>query len=519
LPAPEERYNIELYCFSEDESIYFYEKLGVIFMSRIDQGKEWVVVPPESVGIPSQAVLDFIDDLEFSGLCMHGFIMVKDGKAFAEGYYAPFHADFPHRMFSISKSFTSVAIGLLQEEGKLSVNDRICDYFPDKLPAGGVHPYIAKTTIRDMLRMASPHKSTTYKLMECDDWVKTFFHVEPVRYPGTSFLYDTSASHVLAALVERLSGMSLLDYLKIKVFDKLGCTGEFRWLTDPTGVCQGGSGLICTLRDVTKFALMCMNDGVYNGQQIVPKEYIREATSKQIETCLNYGIEEQQGYGYQFWRCRNNGFAMYGMGGQLAICLPDYDFILATIADNQGIPNGIQGIYAAFWKHVFPYLNRNSKPVPADENASEKLKERLSGLEVKPVRGSGTSPVAGDINGKRYLLAPNQMGITECRLEFTGTDEGVFRYVNETGVHSIPFGIGHMIQHEFPDIDLLSISSAAWAGENTLHIRSYIIDELPGSVNMTLTFINNTVTISMKKIAENELERYEGFASGEWESV
>ena len=142
--------------------------------------------------------------------------------------------------------------------------------------------------------MASPHKLTTYKQMKCDDWVKTFFHVEPVRYPGTSFVYDTSASHVLAALVEKLSGMSILEYLKVKVLDKLGCSGEFGWLTDPMGVSQGGSGLICTLRDMTNFAIMCMNGGVYNGLQLVPKEYITEATAKQIDTSLQYSIEEQQ---------------------------------------------------------------------------------------------------------------------------------------------------------------------------------------------------------------------------------
>lgn len=487
-------------------------------MGRNVREENWVVVSPESVGIPSQAVLNFINELDYAELCMHGFIMIKDGKVFSEGYYAPFHADFPHRMFSISKSYTSIAIGLLQQEGKLSIEDKICDYFPDKLPAGGVHPYIAETTIRDMLRMASPHKSTTYKLMKCDDWVKTFFHVEPVRYSGTSFVYDTSASHVLSALVERLSGMSLLQYLKIKVFDKLGCSGEFRWLTDPMGVCQGGSGLICNLRDMTRFAVMCMNDGVYNGQQIVPKEYIREATARQISTCLQYGIEEQQGYGYQFWRCRNNGFAMYGMGGQLAICLPDYNFILTTIADNQGIPNGVQGIYSALWNNILPHLKENKSATEVDQVSSEKLKDRLSKLEVKPVKGSGTSPVVNEINGKVYVLAQNPMGISKCRLEFSKDNEGTLYYTNETGSHQISFGVGHVKQQIFPDINLFSISSAAWVDEKTLHLRSYIIEELPGNVNMTITFINNAITISMKKIAEDALHEYEGFASGELEA-
>ena len=162
-------------------------------------------VKPEDVLIPSKAVTSFIKDLGRNGFCMHGFMMIKDGKVFTEGYYKPFTVDTPHRMYSVGKSFTSIAIGLLQEEGKLSIHDKICDYFPDKLPKEGVHPYIAKTTIRDMLKMATPHNYTTYKQVKDDDWVRTFFTVEPVRYPGTSFAYDTSSTHVLSALVERLS--------------------------------------------------------------------------------------------------------------------------------------------------------------------------------------------------------------------------------------------------------------------------------------------------------------------------
>lgn len=479
--------------------------------------KNWKVVSPESVGIPSRAVLNFIEELEHENLCMHGFAMVKDGMVFAEGYYAPFHADFPHRMFSVSKSFTSLAIGLLQQEGKLSINDSICDYFPDLLPADGVHPYIGQTTVRDMLRMATPHKSTTYKQVNWDDWVKSFFHVEPVRFPGTSFLYDTSASHVLSALVERLSGLSLLDYLRMKVFDELHCSNHFRWLTCPKGICQGGSGLICTLRDLVKVAYSCMNHGRFGGKQIIPAEYIQQATAKQIDTSLQPSIEEQQGYGYQFWRCRNNGFAMYGMGGQLAVCLPEHDFMLVTTADTQGNPYGIQGIYEALWHQILPYLKgRSQGTISVEPLIVDKLKDKIAHLKVQVETGAMQSNTASSIHSRKYCLSQNPMGITECRVKFLD-GSGVLNYRNENGDHEIAFGLGRMIQQKFPEINLTCISSAAWVEENKLHLRSYIIEELPGSVNMTITFKQNTITLVMKKIAENQLEQYEGFASGVWE--
>ncbi|MBP7175464.1 MAG: beta-lactamase family protein [Thermoclostridium sp.] len=486
-----------------------------------DDIRNWEVAYPEAAGIPSRAVLGFLDELEQKGLCMHGFAILKDGRILSEGYYAPFHANFAHRMFSASKSFTSAAIGLLQEEGKLSLNDRICIYFPDKLPKTGVHPYLLQTTIRDMLRMASPHKATTYKLMECDDWVKTFFHVEPVRYPGTSFVYDTSATHVLAALVERLSGMSLLEYLKIKVFNKLDCSRYISWLKCPMGICQGGSGLICTLRDLAKFAYVCMHEGVFNTDQLLPREYICQAVSRQIDTGLQPGIEEQQGYGYQFWRCRNNGFALCGMGGQLAICLPEHDFMLAATADNQANPCGIQGIYEALWHQIFPYLKgKNQAEINRDEAYATELEKRISSLTVQPEQGSFHSDTAERVHGKKYIMAPNAMGITECMLKFTNEQTGVFRYANEKGAYRISFGLGQMQQQAFPQFKLQCITSAAWVEENKLRLRSYIIEQEPGSVHMTITFMGDTITIAMKRTIGNLLDTYEGFASGvaEYES-
>ncbi|WOO38718.1 serine hydrolase [Anaerocolumna sp. AGMB13020] len=474
------------------------------------------IATPESVGIPSKAVLGFIDELKKEGLCIHGFSMMKSGKVFTEGYYAPFHVDFEHRVYSVTKSFTSLAIGLLQEEGKLSLSDPICDYFPDKLPEGEVHPYLAMTTIRDMLLMATPHRYTTFKQLEIDDWVKTFFVVEPNRYPGKCFCYDTSSSHVLAALVERLSGKAMLDYLKEKLLIPLGCSKGIKILKDPVGVSQGGSGLLCTVRDLTKVAYTCMNKGVYQGVQLLPADYLKEATSFQISTCLQPVIEEQQGYGYQFWRCRNNGFALYGIGGQLAICLPEYDFMLVTVADTLSVPNGVQGIYEALWHQILPYLkDREQMPLTEDALHNDKLLKTLRTLKVSTVEGLSTCAIVPDINGSIYELGDNPMLLSSCCFKLqNGEKEGSFLYTNPTGTHQLEFGFGSMKQQKFPDTEYDCISSAAWVTENTLQIRTSIIDECFSSVNMSFTFEDNTITIAMKKGIEPFLALYDGFASG-----
>lgn len=318
-------------------------------------------IKPEEISIPSEVIVNFIKNLEKNNVNIHSFIMLYEDKIFAEGYYKGFNVDTKHRMYSVGKSFTSIAIGLLQNEGKIKITDNICDYFTDKLPKEGVHPYIKQTTIKNMLMMETPHKSTTYKRYNSDDWVKSFFDVDPSYAPGTIFSYDTSSTHVLSALVERVSNKSLIDYLREKILDYLNFSIESEFLKDPMGVSQGGSGLICSISDLAKVAYLCTNNGVYKGRQLIPLDYLKEATSKQTDTSMQLVVDEKQGYGYQFWKSRNNGFAMYGIGGQIAICMPQYKITFITTADTLDDKNGVKNIYEAFWNEIYPYIEKDIK--------------------------------------------------------------------------------------------------------------------------------------------------------------
>ena len=169
---------------------------------------------PESVRIPSNRIIHCIDRIERSQVPLHSFLLLRGDRLITECYFSPCQKGDLHRMFSITKSLTGIAIGLLAEEGKLSVDDPIISYFPDKVPAD-VHPLIAKMTIRDLLMMRSCHDKTTYKFDMTKDWVESFFTTTPSHPAGTIFHYDTSAAHTLCALTERLSGMDMLDYLNV----------------------------------------------------------------------------------------------------------------------------------------------------------------------------------------------------------------------------------------------------------------------------------------------------------------
>lgn len=468
---------------------------------------------PEEVGISSENILKFIKVLENNGIPMHSLLMIRYGKLITETYYAPYKEETLHRMFSVTKSFTSIAIGLLAEEGKLSLEDKIIDHFSEMLPESGVHPYIAEMTIKDMLKMATAHENTTYKLNLKEDWVKSFFSTMPSHHPGTIFSYDTSSSHTLAALVEKLSGMKMLDYLRGKVLDELEFSKDAYIISDPNGVSMGGSGLMATTMDLAKVAWLVMHDGRSEGKQLIPEWYIKEATKKQIDTFLKGGsIEEKQGYGYQFWRIRNDGFALFGMGGQLAICLPKEDLLIVTTADTQGLAGGVQAIYDIFWREIYETLS--DKPLAKDSEAFEALQAALKENHIKAVIGEQTSSFVNKINGHSYKFDDNPMNLKTIQIELK-EDSGILYYENESGIQELTFGLGKQIESKFGHYNMDCVTSAAWVLEKTLFIKSHIIDESIGSIQIQVHFIDDTdVVVYMKKVEETFFQEFSGFANG-----
>ncbi len=344
---------------------------------------------PEERGISASCITDALKEIDQKGIFMHSFLLWKDESLVAEGYYAPVKCNDLHRMFSVTKSFVSIAIGLLQEEKLLSLEDPIINFFPEYVPdPANVHPWLAATTIRNMLSMRSCHASTTYdKFSSKTDWVKSFFTVPPTHKPGTIFHYDTSATHTLCALVEKLSGMTMLDYLRGKVLDEIGFSKEAYCLKDGFGVSMGGSGLMATSRDLMLFALLILKQGKLNGKQYVPADYIREATSFQTATCVTGPVpSESMGYGLQFWIGEHNSIICYGMGGQLVILLPKHNTIIVTTADTQGRQGGNQVIYDAIWRHILPELEKKLAPWTPDKTSRCEFEQFMHGLAIQPLQ-------------------------------------------------------------------------------------------------------------------------------------
>ena len=216
---------------------------------------------PEAQGIPSKALERFVDKLKEQKIPVHSILMARHGHMVMEAYYQPYDKEKLHRMFSETKSFTSLGIGLLVSDGVIRLEDKICQYFPEYLP-GKVHPWLEEMTIKDMLRMETCHSMTTYeKTSTTENWVRSFFQTVPTHRPGQIFTYDTSASHTLCALVEKLTGQKLLDFLKDRILRQIGFSEESYIMEDPFGVSMGGAGLMAKPTDMLKVGLMLLNGG------------------------------------------------------------------------------------------------------------------------------------------------------------------------------------------------------------------------------------------------------------------
>lgn len=308
----------------------------------------------EQAGLSEKTMDEFLRLLEERNAGMDSVLLLHDGRLCFERYWKPYDKNTNHRMYSVGKSFTAIAVGLLIGDGKLGLEDYICDYFPEKLPEK-VNPFIREMQVKHLLTMSTAHKSTTYKKYE-GDWVESFFHVEPDYRPGTIFSYDTSATHVLCALVQKLAGKDMQTFLKERILDEIGYSSS-EWLTDDAGVVRGGDGLYCTSRDLAAVAQLCMDGGVYRGKQLIPSDYLKEMLSVQISTKHKAAYEEQFGYGYQVWGNREpGGFTFYGMGGQLAVCFPKKKFMLVTTGNMTERGKDIRFIYESFYETIYPEL-------------------------------------------------------------------------------------------------------------------------------------------------------------------
>ncbi len=482
-------------------------------------------ITPEEAGISSDKVAEYISRLERRGAATHSLLMMKGDKIFAEYYWAPFNKDFKHRMYSQTKSYVAVAIGLLEEEGKLKLDDRMSDYFPEKID-GELHEYLRDQTIRDMLTMRTVGEPNEWWFYSNDkDRTHLYFTPRKTNHPSaTLWAYDSAGSQVLGALAEKLAGMPLLDYLKSKLFNKMGAFEDAQILTIPNGDAWGDSALICKPYDSAAFARFVMNYGTWNGERLMNEEYLRVATSAVVDNRKDsYNNILTQGYGYQIWRLEENGFGFIGMGHQYTLCFPDKDLIMVITSDNQGFDFAKMTTIAGFVDSIV--LNMKDKPLKPSAAAERRLARLTKNLKLISVKGLDDSPIREQINGKKFICEQNKTGIKDFSFKFYKNKTGEFRYTNAQGKKTIKFGINKNVFGKFPQTGYSNevggipstdgylyddAVSACWTHDGKLIMKVQIIDKYFGNMSAVFAFKGEKVACCFTKTAEAFLDEYNG---------
>ena len=314
---------------------------------------------------------------------MHSFMLLRHGHVVAEGWWSPYDAEAPHSLYSLSKSFTSTAVGLAIAEGKLSLDDEVLKFFPEDAPAEPSNNLKAMR-VSDLLRMSTGQQTEPPRTPD-QPWTKTFLaHPVPFK-PGTHFLYNTSATYMLSAIVQKATGQTVLDYLRPRLFEPLGIEHP-TWETSPQGISAGGYGLSIRTEDIARFGQLYLQKGKWQGKQLVPEAWVEAATSRQTSNGSNPNSDWDQGYGYQFWRCRHGAYRGDGAFGQYCIVLPEQDAVIAItsgVKDMQARPEPGLGQAAAGHEVVAAARRRRGH----DRSSRQTLK----GLSLRPPEGSGSA--------------------------------------------------------------------------------------------------------------------------------
>ncbi len=464
---------------------------------------------PEAEGVSSGGLLTFLDSASVSRHEFHSIMVLRHGKVIAEGWWDPYKPELRHTLYSVSKSFTSTAVGFAVTEKLLSVDDKVISFFPDQLP-DTVSPFLADMAVRDLLTMTvgqSPEPSNAIT-SSGSDWVPAFLNLPVVNEPGSVFLYNSMATFMLSAILQKVTGEKLTDYLQPRLFGPLGIEG-MDWESSPEGINTGGWGLRVKTEDMAKFGQLYLQKGSWNGKQVIPATWVEEATTFKIDQApgapeeIKDKSDWMQGYCYQFWRSRNNAYRADGAFGQYIIVMPEKDAVVAITSESPDM----QDVINMVWKYILPAMN--DEALPENKEAAERLSAKLASLTVPLPAKTDDSPVIAGLQDKRFLLAENNLKLDYLTLDFTG-DACNLSLGTTDKVHTIPFGRGEWITAETelggpgilrrPGATSSNMVTGAytWENDTTLALTLRYI-ESPHHIKMTCRFEGEIAEVNIRQ--------------------
>lgn len=449
---------------------------------------------PEEQGVRSEGILSFLKAVREHTIELHSFMLLRNNTVISEGWWAPHHKGLPHMLFSLSKSFTSTAIGFAVTEGLLTVDDPVVNYCrPDLLQ--GLDERYHRLKIKHLLTMSTGQAQEPACPKRADgDWEKGFFEEPLVFEPGTRFHYNSMATYMLSVILTRVTGQTLCDYLKPRLFDPLGIENPV-WDVCPRGYSMGGWGLNLKTEDIAKLGLLYLNKGAFNGRQLLPSAWIDEATSSQIANGEDASSDWAQGYGYQFWRCRHNAYRADGAFGQYCVIFPEKRAVIAitgAVSDMQSVLNLIYG-------HLLPAMS-DEAALPASSAYAE-LQEILKGLTLNPRKHIAHSVREAQLNGQSYAFEDNPEGVKKVSFSFE-EDILTITLMKEQGTSTFLAGREQWEYFLSPPLSLSAsavktfraLGSFTWETDDTLAVTTRLY-ETPYIITSRFTFGSNTLMV------------------------
>lgn len=478
---------------------------------------------PEAEGVSSEGIRQFVDAVEASTHELHSFMLLRHGKVVAEGWWNPYRPNLKHTMYSCSKSFTATAIGFAVSEKRLTVNDKVTTFFPDDLPPS-ISPNLAALRVRDLLSMSvGQEPDPTFMVRQDSHWVKAFLATPIVHPPGTKFLYNTLATYVLSAIVQKVTGQKTLDYLTPRLFEPLGIRG-MDWESDTRGINVGGWGLRLKTEDMAKFGQLFLQKGRWNGRQILPDGWVEEASTLQIvqhpdlPQAQKDASDWEQGYAYQMWRSRHNSYRGDGAYGQFIMVLPELDAVIVGTAET----HDMQGEFNLIWQHLLPALR--NEPSPANKKTTASLRQKLATLALPLPAKTATSPLAKEISGKKIALSPNEQFVQQVDFQFKNEVCNVVLNIAADTFHfafgsgkwafgqtaKYPPALSQWSKGYFVGLPPSQVAGAyRWTTPNTLELTLRYI-ETPHTEMMTFQFDGNAVSVAMQSSHDRSKKQWKG---------
>jgi len=422
---------------------------------------------PESVGLSSEKLCGLLEQLGRLD-SLNSIMVVRHGRVCLEGWWQPYAPHQPHMLFSLSKSFVSAAIGIATGEERLRVTDKLAGFFPEYADRI-TDDRMRDVTLHDLLSMTSGHAACAISAMRSDpdrNCVRGFLASSLTHTPGKYFCYNSAATYMLAAVIRKVTGLNVREYLQPRLFDPLGIVPGI-WECCPQGTNFGGWGLYLKTEDIAAFANLLLHNGDHDGKQLIPADYLAEATRKQSDNSMNEAPDWKLGYGYQFWRS-TFGFRGDGASGQYAIVVPEQDLAIAITSCIENM----QAILTVLWDELIPALEDG--PLPENPAGNERLLAAASNLSMGIMQGTARQPVPR----QTFAFRPNPAGIHSCSVE-AGDDECALTFHTDRGIEQLRAGFG---SHRVGVLQLTdtmphpTAASAAWIDDDILEIQAFCID-------------------------------------------